>query len=91
MDDNTKSARSSPSARHHIPSRVTATPSSSSEEIRSATVHCGQSRLLLLRATADTTLHQRQVRELLDLAGILHHVICAIERLATSSGTELGR
>lgn len=56
-------------------------PAVTADEIRLATVHCLQSRLLLLRATSDTSLDPRQARELRDLAGILHHVICAIEEL----------
>lgn len=48
------------------------------DEIRSATVHCAQARLLLLRVASHSEL---DLVELRDLAGILHHVLVAIEEL----------
>jgi hypothetical protein len=65
---------------------TTVTPGSSRNEIRSAEVHCAQSRLLLLRIADGAG--SRQARDFRDLAGILDYVVSAIEQIATTSATE---
>jgi hypothetical protein len=60
-----------------------ATPAHSAPSIvRAAAPHVAQARRLLLRLARQTS-DPQQARELADLAGILAHVIAAIERLAT--------
>ena len=48
--------------------------------LRSACMHAAQSRLLLLRLAPETS-DPLEVRDLCDLAGVLHYVITAIEEI----------
>ena len=65
-------------AQHSITSSISRTA------IGSASVHAAQSRLLLRRAAAES-LDPLHVRTLHDLAGVLQHVITAIEEFRNTS------